>query len=57
MLLLYCWFKDNHIKNAPSNKTQALTKSMNMDTAVIGTIKSTIFKRFSCSNKYFKKPM
>ena len=30
--VLYFLFKDTHRKNAPSNKTQALMKKMNMDT-------------------------
>ena len=30
--VLYFLFKDTHRKNAPSNKTQALAKKMNMDT-------------------------
>ena len=30
--------KDIHRENAPSNKTQALTKSMNKDIRVVGTL-------------------
>ena len=30
--------KDTHRENTPSNKTQALTKSMNMDIWKIGTL-------------------
>ena len=32
------FLKDTHRENTPSNKTQALTKSFNMGTWVIGTL-------------------
>ena len=46
--------KDTHRENRPSNKTQALTRSMNMDIWVIGTL-NEIFKRgFSTQIKFSK---
>ena len=35
---LFFHFKDTHRENRPSNRTQALTKSMNMDIWVFGTL-------------------
>ena len=35
---LFFHFKDTHSENRPSNRTQALTKSMNMDIWVVGTL-------------------
>ena len=52
MLITY---KDTHRENSPSNKTQALTKNMNMDIWVIGTL-NQIFKRgFSTQIKFSKR--
>ena len=61
--------KDTHKENAPSSKTQALTKSMNIDIWVVATsnekyeyrhwggwyIKLIIYQRFLHYNKIFKK--
>ena len=48
-------FKDTHRKNTPSNKTEALTKSMDMDIWVIGTL-NLLFKRgFYTQIKFSKK--
>ena len=41
-----CVLKDTHRENAPSNKTPALTKSMNMDICVVG-ISNQLFIRGS----------
>ena len=41
-------FKDTHSENTPSNKTQALTKSMNMGIWVVGT-SNQLFIRGSCT--------
>ena len=40
-------FKNTHREDTPSNKTQALMKSMNIDISVIGTL-SQLFIRHSC---------
>ena len=37
-------FKDTHRKKSPSNKTAALTKSMNMDIWVNGTSKQVFIR-------------
>ena len=38
--------KDTHMENTPSNKTHALTKSMNVDILVVGTL-NQLFLRSS----------
>ena len=48
-------FKDTHRKNAPSNKTPVLTKSMKMDNWVVGTSNQLFSKRFLNWNKNFQK--
>ena len=47
-------FKDTHREKAPSNKTPALTKSMNMDIWVVGT-SNQLFKRGSYTEIKFSK--
>ena len=47
-------FKDTHWEKAPSNKTPALTKSMNMDSWVVGT-SNQLFRRGSYSETKFSK--
>ena len=37
-LLTGRYFKDTHREKSPSNKTLALTESMNMDICVVGTL-------------------
>ena len=46
--------KDRHRQKAPSNKTPALSESMNMDIWVVGT-SNQLYKRFQNCNKIFKK--
>ena len=46
--------KDTHREKAPSNKTPALTKSMNMDIWVVGT-PNQLFRRGSYSETKFSK--
>lgn len=43
-----CDFKDTHWENTPSIETQAPTKSMNMDIAVVDRL--NFYKRFLYSN-------
>ena len=45
-MLLILAVKDTHSANAPQNKTQTLNKKMNMNIWVVGTLKSTFYKRF-----------
>ena len=40
------FFKDTHMKKAPSNKTLALTKSMNMDIWVVGTSNQLLLRGY-----------
>ena len=47
-------FKDTHRKKSPSNETAALTKSMNMDIWVNGTLKQ-VFVRGSLTETRFSK--
>ena len=47
--------EDTNSEKAPSNKTPALAKSMNMDICVVGTSKSTLCKGFLNLIKIFKK--
>ena len=44
--ILNMLFKDTHGEKAPSNKTQAFTKSMSMDIWVVGTL-NLVFVRGS----------
>ena len=46
--------KDSQRENALSNKTQALTKSLNMDIWVVGTV-NQLFKRGSCDKVKLSK--
>ena len=46
--------KDNHRENTPSNKTQGLTKSLNMDIWEIGTL-NQLFIRGSYTQVNFSK--
>ena len=46
--------KNTHRENAPSNKTWELTKSMNMDTWIIGTLNQP-FKKGSYTKLTFSK--
>ena len=47
--------KDTHRENTPSNKTQALQKSMNIDIWVVGTLNQSTVIRGSCTQIKFKK--
>ena len=53
ILNLLC-FQDTHRENAPSNKTEALTKSMNICISVVGTL-NQLFVRGSHNEKIFLK--
>ena len=46
--------KDTHKENAPSNKTQAPTKSVNMNILVVGAL-NQLFVRSSYTEKFFEK--
>ena len=46
--------KDTQRENAPSNKSQALTRSMNMDISVVGSL-NELFTKASFTEKIFKK--
>ena len=46
LILVEITFKVNYREKAPSNKTPALTKSMNMETCVVGTT-NQVFMRGS----------
>ena len=46
--------KNSHREKAPPNETQALTKSMNMDITVVGTL-NQLFKRGSYTEVKFSK--
>ena len=48
-------FKDAYGEKAPSNKTQALTKSMNRDIWVVGTLKNKLFMRGCYTEIKFSK--
>ena len=48
------YIKDTHRENTPSNKTRALTKSMNRYVWVIGTI-NQLFIRCSYNTQIFKE--
>ena len=45
-LLNYYLVQDSHTENTPSNKTQALTKSTNMDIWLIGTLTQLFIRGF-----------
>ena len=47
-------FKDTHWEKVPLNKTQAITKSMNMDIWVVAT-SNLLFKRGSYNEIKFSK--
>ena len=47
-------FKDTHRENTPSNKTEALRKSMNVYIWAIGTL-NQLFIRGSCTQIKFSK--
>ena len=49
------YFKDTHTKKAPSNKTPALTKSMNMDIQVVGTSYQIFIREFLILKQNFQK--
>lgn len=48
-----CCFKDTHKENT-SNKTQGLTKSMNINILVIGSL-NELYKKFLYSISFLKK--
>ena len=48
-------FKNTHREKAPSNKTPALTKSMNMDIWVVGTSNQLFLKGSYTEAKFSKK--
>ena len=52
-MLLSFRFKDTHRRKTPSNKTQALTRSMNMGVLVIGTL-NQLFIRGSYTEVNFE---
>ena len=52
--ILNMLFKDTHGEKAPSNKTQASTKSMSMDIWVVGTL-NLVFVRGSYNSIKFSK--
>ena len=52
--ILNMLFKDTHREKAPSNKTQAFTKSMSMDIWVVGTL-NLVFVRGSYNSIKFSK--
>ena len=47
--------KDTQRGNIPSNKTQTLTKSTNMDIWLIGTLNQLFIRGFYAQNKFSKK--
>ena len=47
--------KDTHSEKSPSNKTPALTKSMNMDIWVVGISNQLFLRGFSAETKFSKK--
>ena len=48
-------FKDTHRENTPSNKTQALTKSMNISIWVVSTLKQLFIKSSYALIKFSEK--
>ena len=48
-------FKDNHRKKAPSNKTPALSESMNMDIWAVGTSNQLLITGPYTETKHFSK--
>ena len=55
LILHIARFKDTHRENAPSNKTEALTKSMNMDISAVGTLNLVFIRGFYNEIKFSKK--
>ena len=49
------WFKDTHRRKAPTNKTPALTKSMNMDIRIVGTLNQLFIRDSYTEIKFSKK--
>ena len=48
-------FKDTHRGKAPSNKTPAHTKSMNIDIWVVGTLNQLFIRGSDTETKFSKK--
>ena len=62
IILKVCWrnpihptIKDTHREKAPSNKTPALSKSMNMDIWVVGTSNQPFIRDSRTETKFLKK--
>ena len=55
MQTYYNHIKDIHRENAPSNKTPAFTKSMNMDIWVVGTSNQIFIGCSETETKFSKK--
>ena len=47
--------KNSHREKAPSNKTQPLTKTMNMDIWVVGTVNQFFIRDSNIETKFSKK--
>ena len=47
--------KDTHRENTPSNKTETLTKSMNMYICAIGTLNQLLIRGSYTQTKFSKK--